>query len=57
MDRVVVNLVINVDLEEWANAFQIAGPRGARDDLKSLAVQAVQHELDKHGFRTTVTLK
>ncbi|AEK07143.1 hypothetical protein JOEDIRT_120 [Mycobacterium phage JoeDirt] len=57
MDRVIVNLVINIDLEQWADAFQIVGPRGARDDLKSLALQAVQHELNKHGFDTTVTLK
>ncbi|AXC33895.1 hypothetical protein SEA_TARYNEARAL_74 [Mycobacterium phage Tarynearal] len=50
-DRVVINLVVELDLEEYARGFGLVGARSARDDLKKIVLYTVQNELQRMGLQ------
>ncbi|UVK64380.1 hypothetical protein SEA_GHOULBOY_74 [Mycobacterium phage Ghoulboy] len=49
-DRVVINLVVEVDLEKYAEDYDLAGVRSARDDLKSVVLSTVKNQLELMGI-------
>ncbi|QNL30847.1 hypothetical protein SEA_ESTES_159 [Mycobacterium phage Estes] len=53
MAEVSVNLVVEVDLDLYAERFDIAGRRGARGDVRQTALEAVQHEFKRQGYPVT----
>ncbi|QPX62010.1 hypothetical protein SEA_FLAVERINT_86 [Mycobacterium phage Flaverint] len=50
MSRVIVNLVIDVDLDRYADEYGLVGPRSARDDIKRLAMEVLRKEFARMGF-------
>ncbi|WZB38397.1 hypothetical protein SEA_BAZZLE_120 [Mycobacterium phage Bazzle] len=52
-----ITLVCTMDLDKWIEDFKLVGPRGAIADIRQLAAETVQREIEKHGHQATVSLK
>ncbi|QDH93697.1 hypothetical protein SSEA_SKINNY_147 [Mycobacterium phage Skinny] len=49
-DRTVVNLAVDIDLWEYADSYNLAGPRSARDDIKTVVLEAARAEFKRMGY-------
>ncbi len=52
-----ITLVVTTDLDEWIEDFKLVGPLSAKAFIRGLAAEAVQHEIEKHGYKATIELK
>lgn len=50
LDRVVVNLLIETDLDDYAEKFDLPGRRSARDDLKRTVLDVTRSQLERMGI-------